>query len=289
MQQLQESDLQLGDILIFEDFNFDKGKLWDKYWEGGVKGAFYYLLHYLIAWFDPGKEGENYRNIYHAGIWGNVDINRGTNLPPKFKNCVVQAGPNGIGYASLEDTLEHETVMNVYVCRLKKHKQKEDFHKKINESIREFYKEKGAYSFKTAWLLAVICSLRYDKGTLHKVLTNRFGKWIANFIVDQVLFFINEYSNHHQRDMVACSPLVAMMYKNADHELAVHVFEALQKLELSAPQFNLEELESELKKINLANTDDAKNWPAIKETVVTPRQLLESPDVRQIGFFPHKK
>lgn len=284
MKKLKKADLQIGDILIFEDFHFNPLTFLEKC-SVGKKDAFYYLLHYLIAWFDPGKEGENYRNIYHAGIWGNVDIHlHKKGVHSSFEDCVVQAGGNGIGIASLKDTLAHEAVMNVYVCRLKN--RSANFHQEINQSIRNFYKTKGHYSFETAWLLAAICSLRYTKGTLHKLISGYFGDNKANYIIEQILFHINEFNNQNQRTMVACSPLVAMMYKNAGYELAVHVFEAFKNDELQTPKFSLEELHKNL----ITNTSStSENWPPIKETVVTPRQLLESPDVALIGYLPHSK
>lgn len=49
MKKLQESDLQIGDILIFEDFNFKYNKLIENWENNGLSGVFYYLLHYLIA------------------------------------------------------------------------------------------------------------------------------------------------------------------------------------------------------------------------------------------------
>ena len=284
MRELKKSDLQIGDILIFEDFDFQASKLKKNFDKNGFKGAFYYLLHYLIAWFDPGKEGNNYRNIYHAGIWGNVNVNRDKELPPSFEDCVVQAGTSGIGHASLEATLSHETVMNVYVCRLKE--KTDNFETEINDSVREFYKVKGHYSFKTAWLLAVICSLRYSKGTLRKLLRKRFGYLAAHYMVKAILDQINEYNDHHQRDMVACSPLVAMMYKNAGHELPVKVFQVLQDHEEVEPKFDLDEIKDDLDE--LLTTDDSDEWPPIKETVVTPRQLMESPAVEVIGVMKHR-
>ncbi len=282
MKELKKSDLEIGDILIFEDFDFRYTKLWEKWKKGGLSGVFYYLLHYLIAWFDPGKEGANYKNIYHAGIWGNVDVNRDKELPPSFEDCVVQAGTGGIGHASFQGTMEHETVMNVYVCRLKD--QTPNFHNEINEAIREFYKVKGHYSFKTAWMLSAICSMRYTKGAIFEMIESRFGTKVARFIVREILRKINEYNDHHQRDMVACSPLVAMMYKNAGHELPVHVFELNQDQSLPSPKFDLTELEKELE----SSTDNLDgDWPPIKETVVTPRQLLESPAVELKGVIRH--
>lgn len=285
MKELKESDLQIGDILIFEDFNFEYGKLWKHFKKDGLKGIFYYLLHYLIAWFDPGKEGDQYRNIYHAAVWGNVDVNRDNNGLPSFENCVVQAGISGIGCASFEDTMSHETVMNVYVCRKKN--QPESFEQDINNSVRNFYKEIGSYSFETAWLLAVICSSRYSSGTIYKILEAKYGKRKAKFIVSSILELINKYNNGHQRDMVACSVLVAMIYKNAGYELPVNVFEAINS-ELPSPKFDLDELdENEL--MQAVNAETLGDWPTLKETVVTPRQLMESPDVEVVGVLRHIK
>ena len=152
--------------------------------------------------------------------------------------------------------------MNVYVCRLKE--KTTNFSDEINKSIREFYKEKGHYSFKTAWLLAAICSLRYSKATLHQLLKKRFGSFIANYIVK-------------------------MMYKNANYELSVNVFESFLGKNLPEPNFNLNGLEEKLRELNLANSENSNDWTPIKETVVTPRQLLESPDAELIGYLPHQK
>lgn len=284
MKELKKEDLQIGDILIFEDFDFDPKKLERKTREGGIRGAFYYLLHYLIAWFDPGKEGDHYRNIYHAAIWGNVNVNRDKGFPEKFEDCVVQAGTTGIGYASFEATMTHETVMNVYVCRKKA--RTEDFEGEINSAIRNFYKERGHYSFETAWLLAVICSLRYSDATLYQLLEDRFGKLTAHLIVAEILKLINYYNDHHQKDMVACSILVAMIYKNAGHELPVHVFETLNYSFYPSPKFEISEQLFEGLQANVQSAEH--NWPILKETVVSPRQLMESPEVELIGVLRHQ-
>lgn len=285
MKILKESDLEIGDILIFEDYDFNNDELINNFNESGFKGAFYYLLHYLIAWFDPGKEGKNYKNIYHAAIWGNVDINRDNNSTPLLKNCVVQAGTNGIGYATLKETLTHKTVMNVYVCRLKE--KTSYFETDINKSIRDFYKEKGYYSFKTAWLLAIICSMRYTKGQVFRLLEKYLhSKIAAKYVVKMILDSINEYSNHNQRKMVACSPLVGMMYKNAGYELPVNVFELWQDNKFPHPLFDLKNLEE---KLPLTSYNENDEWPTIKETIVTPRQLMESPAVEMIGILKHLK
>lgn len=280
LKELTESDLQVGDILIFEDYNFDLQKFGDLLYCFNFKGVFDYLLHYLIAWFDPGKEGHQYKNIYHAGVWGKVNRNRDSK-EPFFQKCVVQAGGDGISSATLEAMLKHPTVMNIYVCRYKK--KDANFEENINTSIQNFYAKKGKYSYKTAWLLAVICSLRYTKGTLHKLLIRWFFFTnIANYIVEKILFYINQYNNKHQREMVACSPLVAMMYKNANYELPVYVFQSL-KPEMPEPKFNLKGL---AEKLPLQTTiSDNDEWPVIKETVITPRQLMESPDVKMVGVL----
>ncbi|PQJ80737.1 hypothetical protein [Polaribacter porphyrae] len=300
MKKLQESDLQIGDILIFEDFDFNpekKEKLEQdiqdilddsnlSYLEKLNKiysTTFNSLLHYLIAWFDPGKEGNNYRNIYHAGIWGNVNINRDKKLPPKFENCIVQAGGNGISCSSLRNNLEHQQVMKIYVCRLKE--KGDDFENKITASIRDFYKNKGHYSNTTAWLLALICSLRYSKGTLHTLLEQKFGLLKADLLVYGILNLINSYNNNHQRNMIACSTLVAMMYKNAGYELPVDVFQGhLLQNELPKPNFDLKNITFDE---NMVTSDSSDKWPQLKEIIVTPRQLMESEDVKVVGYFEH--
>ena len=136
MRELKKSDLLIGDILIYEDFDFDEIELikkmdeaakheesYSKKIEVAASAAFNYLLHYLIAWFDPGKEGEDYKNIYHAGIWGNVNINRdkkGSN--EIFKNGVVEATGSGIQFSTLKENLTDDAVKTIYVCRLKNKK-----------------------------------------------------------------------------------------------------------------------------------------------------------------------
>ncbi len=294
MKQLQKSDLQIGDILIFEDNDFEIEKLMDKISEGYNKDGFNglkeaaldYLLHYLIAWFDPGKDGKDYKNIYHAGIWAHADINlRKYGAPSLVQDCVIQAGHSGISSATLEDMLAHEQVKNIYVCRLKN--QDANFHEAINKSILNFYDEQGEYSYQTAFLLAAICSMRYNEGTIHKLIVEYCkSNFVADLIIERILNYINEYNDRHQREMIACSPLVAMMYKNAGYELAVNVFESIEQKQTPTPKFDVKALDKELSKLTTTAKATA-NWPAIKETVVTPRQLMESPDVELIGFLPH--
>lgn len=281
MKELKESDLEIGDILIFEDFDFDEDKL-EKHWnENGFEGAFDYLLHYLIAWFDPGKEGDNYKNIYHAGIWGNVNIQRDKNNP-LYKNCVVQAGGKGIGAASLKAMLTDDTVMNIYVCRFKK--STPTFRKDINAAIQNFYAKQGHYSDTTAWLLAVICSLRYSSGILHELLVDYFKlERNVDFIVELILILINDYNDKHQREMVACSPLVAMMYRNAGYDIPVKTFELLNN-KLPKPNFDITGF---LKKLPFTAKAKTRDLTSIQQTVVTPRQLMESPTVEVIGVLRH--
>ena len=283
MKVLKESDLEIGDILIFEDFDFNEEKLNNHWNEKGFEGVFDYLLHYLIAWFDPGTKGDNYKNIYHAGIWGNVNTKRDKNNPT-YKNCIIQAGGNGIGAASLKAMLEHETVMNIYVCRFKK--KTPTFKEDINSSIRALYSVQGQYSDTTAWLLAVICSLRYSKGILHELLANYFKlEKNVDFIVEMILLLINQYNNKHQRDMIACSPLVAMMYKNAGYEIPVKTFELLNN-KLPKPNFDIY---SFLKKTPISSEIKTEEFTSIKQTIVTPRQLMESSAVDIVGVLRHQE
>lgn len=283
MKTLTKEDLQIGDVLIFEDFDFNYTKFRDHVWEDGIKGGADYLLHYMIAWFDPGKEGADYRNIYHAAIWANVDRARDKSI---YEDCVVEAGKKGIISASLKETLTHPQVMNVYVCRKKD--KPAGFEQKINESVRLLYAKQGYYSFETAWLLAVICSMRYTEGTLFKILEKQLGTWQARLFSLAILELINQYNDGHQRDMVACSTLVAMMYKNAGFELPVHVFQAIAKQGLVKPKIDLSPINQKEFESQLA-VDISKPWPELKETIVTPRQLMESSDLTLVGVLPHQK
>lgn len=287
MKTLKETDLQIGDILIFEDNPCDKKAFLKLVIKLKFKKAFYHILHYLIAWFDPGKEGKNYRNIYHAAIWGKVDVNRDNNNAVLEKEVVVQAGAEGIHYATIADTLKHKQVMNLYVCRYKN--SSEDFQQNIEKATKDFYKIKGSYSFETAWLLSAICSLRYTSGTLHKLLVKHFySTKLADAFVEIILKLLNDYQNKHQREMVACSPLVAMIYKNAGYELSVNVFETLENRNLPEFNVNLEDNREELETLTSLSSSQFKEFPTLKETLVTPRQLLESPDVELVGVLHHK-
>ncbi len=288
MKVLRQSDLQIGDILIFENQDFSYVKFLDElkkdYFEEDPKKrmhAAFYLLLYLIPWFDPGKEGKDYRNIYHAAIWGNVDVNRGQNKIPENLDRIVQAGRAGIGQAELEATLRGEGVKNIYVYRRKN--RSVHFQDKINSAIRTFYDDVSIpYSYEAAWLLAVICSMRYTDGALYKMLEKHLGEWGAKKMIDIIQSLINEYSNSHQKKMVACSTLVAMVYKNAGFELEVNEMEADPEikvhpdLKLSTDFFHQSFTSSK----PLASLQ-------VKETVITPRQLAESSDVELIGVLPH--
>lgn len=287
MKKLEQRDLQIGDILVYEDFDFDVEKLWDAYWKKGFEGVFDYMLHYLIAWFDPGKDGAHYKNIYHAGIWGNVDLNRGKSTKVNYQNGVIEAGEGGVMYDTLQSSRAHSRVMNIYVYRFKE--KDANFERNITNHTRDFFNFKGEYSDETAWTLAVLCSLRYTKGALHQFLLQYLKyEWTTKWVVSKILEYINKYQDLHQREMIACSPLVAMIYKNAGYELPVTVFESLLDKIHPKPQFDLQELEEEIKKSEgklLTAKND--NWNPIKETLVTPRQLMESPDVEFVGVLPH--
>lgn len=288
MKPLHQTDLQIGDILIFENQDFDYVKFLDKlrkdYFEEDPKKrmhAAFYLLLYMIPWFDPGKEGKEYRNIYHAAIWANVDVFRGATKKPNFKDQIVEAGRAGIIAAELEETLKADTVKNIYVYRRKE--RASGFESRINEAAREFYNDKTTpYAYEVAWLLAVICSLRYTDGALHKILEKHLGEWGASKMIDIIKLMINEYNTNHQKEMVVCSTLVAMIYKNAGAELEVE--------ELSAdPTFSLpSDLKLSSDFFHQSFTSSKPIQPLeVKETIITPRQLSESPDVELVGILPH--
>lgn len=282
MKELQKSDLQIGDILIYENQDFDQ-KVFDQLIEdGNWYNAAFYLLLYAIPWFDPGEDGENYKNIYHAAIWGNVDVNRDEEKAPEYLDTIVEAGPDGIVQDSLEETLVGPGVKNIYVYRYKD--KNENFHHGINEHIRKFYDDTTIpYSYETAWLLAVICSMRYDDGALFDVLKQHMDEWKARAMVFFITTIINSYNEDHQKKMVACSTLVAMIYKNAGYTLKIKEFVKDPKphvpVDFSAmkgKEVLMQQKHNELKRITLS------------ETVVTPRQLFESSSVELVGYFPFK-
>lgn len=290
MKELEESDLQIGDILIFENDEFSYKKFydltpeWDEVYdkEKWMPAAFYLLL-YMIPWFDPGQDQQNYKNIYHAAIWGNINVNRDEkNQPIKNRNRIVQAGTKGIGKAELDATLKGFGVKKIYVYRFKD--KTANFESSINTQIRNFYNDTSIpYSYEAAWLLAVICSMRYSDGAIHQILTDKIGKLGADFMVGIILDLISKYSEDNQKEMVACSTLVAMIYKDAKFPLAIKDLVKDQPLNIPINFDALKEKPAlkELKDTNLPKI-------IINETIVTPRQLLESTSVEEVGYFPYR-
>mgnify|MGYP000002860844 CR=1 FL=1 len=290
MKKLEETDLQIGDILIFEnnDFSYEDfynltPKWNEAYDKEKWKPAAFYLLLYMIPWFDPGEDPKNYKNIYHAAIWGNVNVNRDEkNLPTENQNRIVQAGTHGIGQAELDATLRGPGVKNIYVYRYKG--KDAAFQSNINTEIRKFYNNTSIkYSYETAWLLAVICSMRYSDGAMHKILKDKIGEWAANFMIGIIQDLIGQYSDDNQQEMVACSTLVAMIYKDAKFPLKIKDSVKDQPLDIS---LNFDKIEE---KSTIKELKD-KNIPkvTINNTVVTPRQLLESNSVEEVGCFPFR-
>lgn len=284
MKELKELDLQLGDILIFENQDFDPIHFGELLLENQKTAAFYLLL-YLIPWFDPGDNPKKYKNIYHAAIWGNVDIFKGTNVKtPQFESKIVQAGTHGIGSDHLYDIITGSGVKNVYVYRRKL--LPVEFYDAITTATRSFYNQNQIkYSYSTAWLLAVICSLRYTDGTLHKLLEDKLGEAWANFIVKTIVDLINIYQKEHEEQMVACSTLVAMIYDRAGYSITLK--EKNKDKPLNIPTEIVDAL-----KVIPAPKVKAKEIPTISNVsnlTLTPRQLLESPDVELLGYFPFKK
>lgn len=281
MKELKETDLQIGDILIFENQDFDFTTFFN-YYSKSKESAAMYLLLYLIPWFDPGEDPKNYKNIYHAAIWGNVNINRGKEQPANYQNRIVQAGTHGIDQADLNNTLKGPGVKNIYVYRYEN--KNADFEKNVNKQIRAFYNDTTIpYSYETAWLLAVICSMRYTDGELYNILKDKFGKGIATFMVEFIQELINTYNDDHQKEMVACSTLVAMIYKNANYPLKIKEIEKHTPLNIpiESNHMKVEDEITEPMHKNLMNV-------SINETIVTPRQLFESLSVKEVGYFPFK-
>jgi hypothetical protein len=281
MKELKESDLQVGDILIFENQDFDFA-LFLKYYNKSKESAAMYLLLYMIPWFDPGDNPENYKNIYHAAIWGNVNVNRGENKLVENLNRIVQAGTHGIDQAELDSTLKGAGVKNIYVYRFDKID--DDFENNINTQIRAFYNDTSIpYSYETAWLLAVICSMRYSDGELHKILKEKLGASLASFMTSFIKDMVNKYSKDHQKHMVACSTLVAMIYKNANYPLKIN---DLVNHKLSHTPITIDK-DVELPLITIQEDHKLPEFK-INEIIVTPRQLFESKSVKAVGYFPFK-
>lgn len=290
MTTLKPTDLQWGDILIFENQDFDLKAFWkalqQDYQERDPKKrthAAFYLLLYLIPWFDPGDEGENYKNIYHAALWGKVDENRGKGWP-KEKVGIVQAGRQGIGIADLEETLTQKgnAVKNIYVYR-RKHRP-DGFEALINTQTQAFHNDDQIhYAYDTAWLLAVICSLRYSDGKIYELLEKHLGSLGASAVVTMIERLINDYSEHHQKDMVVCSTLVAMIYQNAGYPVHVESLSTNPQPNFPADFKLLPDLLHSPEKEN-----KSLSVPDMTATVITPRQLAESPDVTLIGVLPHQ-
>ncbi len=281
MKKLVESDLQIGDILIFENQDFVPILFGKLLLEDKQKAAFYLLL-YMIPWFDPGDDPKNYKNIYHAAIWGNVNIHRGENRPAENLNRIVQAGTHGIGQASLNSTLKGAGVKNIYVYRFKE--RDANFESNINKQIRGFYDDVSIpYSYETAWLLAVICSMRYSDGALYKMLKDKIGTWGADLMIGIIQDMINQYNNEHQKEMVACSTLVSMIYKDALYPLIIKDMSKGQDMHIPI------DFDAIAEKLVIDESKE-KNLPTITihETVVTPRQLFESESVKEVGYLPYK-
>lgn len=288
MKEFKSTDLQVGDILIFENNDFSLTTFWkhlkedyeEKDPEKRTQAAFYLLL-YMISWFDPGDEGADYKNIYHAAIWGSIDTNRGKGKP-KIKTGIVQAGRQGIGIADLEKTLTKKDngIKNIWVYRRKK--RPDDFWKKITDQMQAFYDDSSiTYAYETAWMLAVICSMRYSDGKIYELLERHLGSVEASAVVIMIERLINDYNNKHQKDMVVCSTLVAMIYENAG--FPIHV-EALTKNPEPAFPSHFKLLPDLLH--SPGNQRNKLTVPEITATVITPRQLAESRDVMFMGVLP---
>lgn len=295
MKELKESDLQIGDILIFEypDFEWNKVlKIWNdtksyKNLTEKLKAIGWYLIHFAIPWCDPGKNPETYKNIYHAAIWGNVDVYRGSTLnQPNFQNRIVQAGTRGTGQASLGDTLKEPSVLNIYVCRYINKPDFDKFEERVNKVIKEYYNDTSLkYSFETAWMLSVLCSLRYSTGTLYKTLVKKYGETKATLLVLSITTLVQYYAKYHKKEMIACSPLVADIFMDAQIPLKIDTLEpkkaenklSTSELDLASWNINKEEIDLEIP-LSVSN-----------DTIVTPRQLMESESLELMGYLHHTK
>ncbi len=292
LPQLQESDLQIGDILIYEYPPFDPNRLAEIIEDPKIEGWYnkmmayaWYLIHFAIPWCDPGKDRTHYKRFYHAAVWGNVDISRDTKSPDAdFQNRIVEAGPGGTLQDSLDKSLKSRGVQNIYVCRYKD--RDADFLYKINEQIRKFYNDTDLeYSYETAWLLSVMCSLRYKDGTLREMLEEHFSKETALVIVLMIRMLINHYQEKHQDKMIACSTLVAMIFYDTEkYEIQVDPFEANTPINIP-PDFEMDL--SQLMPMSIEK-DEPYEKMEVGEVFVTPRQLFESSSVECIGYMHHR-
>lgn len=289
MKTITEKDLAIGDVLIFENQDFNLSTFWKKLQEDYKeqepqkrKHAAFYLLLYLIAWFDPGDEGAHYKNIYHAAFWGKVDENRGKGKP-KERLGIVQAGRGGIEVADLQETLtkKENAVKNIYVYR--KIERPSHFTKNIHQQAQLFYNDRHIhYAYETAGLLAIICSMRYSEGEIYKQLEKHLGPIEASAVITMIQLLINDYNDQHQKEMVVCTTLVTMIYKNAGFPLRTNAFHAQPNMVLPQSFRLLPEL------IHAPNRIEKKLLVAeFKATMITPRQLAESPDLEIIGVLHH--
>ncbi|MFY0591764.1 hypothetical protein [Roseivirga sp.] len=277
------SKLQPGDILIYEnqDFNFDD---FNKELDKSYNNAAFYVLLYMIAWFDPGKDRLNYKNYYHAAVWGTIRGEKDNSLT----TGVVGIGRSGISVGGgIHAGAGVHMTKSIRVVRCNK-PEFDPF--KLNDALQEFYNNRKhiPYAYDSAYLLAILCTLRYKDGTLRELLEQQLGKdsaWIP-FFYGLALYLVNEYMSRHQDSMVVCSTLVSMAYVNADCPLKVLDFESggnlgsslLLNLPSDLPN-RIQEMESKI-----AGYSAFPDIP-IPDTLVTPRQLLESPDTFNLGYF----
>ncbi len=282
-RKLDVSELKPGDILIYENQNFNFTDLDNELTKGYDHAAFYMLL-YLIAWFDPGKDRLNYRNYYHAAVWGTI---RGE------KNNSLTTGVVGIGRSGISiggKVHAGKGVPRTKSIRVVRCDKPEFAPYKLNDALQQFYndRKKIPYAYDSAYLLAILCTLRYKDGSLRELLERQLGKdspWIP-FFYGMAIYLVNEYMSRHQDSMMVCSTLVSMAYVNADCPLRVYDFESgvneASGFPLDLPSDlpgHIDEMESKI-----AGYSDFPDIP-IPETLVTPRQLLESPDTYNLGYF----
>lgn len=290
MKELKESELQSGDILIYENQNFSWTRLYeemDKDYQG--KGdshahtAFYMLL-YMIPWFDPGKTPKDYKNYYHAAVWGTIRGEKDNSLT----TGVVGMGRSGIGIGGQIST-GGVTVKSIRVYR----NNRLDFDPyKINDGLQYYYdqnkKKHIPYAYESAYFLAVLCSIRYKDGTLRSLIERQLGKgsiWV-DFFYKLAIYIVNDYMSRHQEEMMVCSTLVSLAFKKAGFQLRVNDFESGKNKEQIAALDVHDKVPMEFQEL-LSAFPKASDFPDIEipETLVTPRQLFESPDVSLLGYF----
>ena len=117
------------------------------------------------------------------------------------------------------------------------------------------------------------------------MLVKKYGVTKATLLVVAITTLVQYYAKNHKKDMIACSPLVADIFMDAEIPLKTDTLvttkeeDQLKSSDLDLASWNINEEEIDLD-FPLSVTND---------TMVTPRQLMESKSVKVIGYLPHEK